>query len=389
MANFSLYLALFTPTLVTISLRLRALDVPDPAASLSLILGVGGALGLIAGPLFGRLSDRTTGPFGRRRPWIVAGAIVGFIGMAVVATASSVPVILAGWCVTTLAYNAALVSILASVPDQVPEDRRGGVSGIIQLTQNGAQLFGAGAVSLLSGNPVLQFMGPAVLALIVLIIFAVALADRGARHNVAPFSVKEFLASYWVNPRRHPRFAWAWLSLFLVMLGLVVPMSYNVMLLGDRVGIPEDQLAGKAFIAMACNMGAAIVASYVGGVLSDKVGRRKVFLVGAALTMAVGLTLIGVTTSFAVVLAGMVVGGLGGGVFFAVNLALIIQVLPSSEASGKDMGVVGIANSLPQSLTPAVAPLFLWMGGYPALYAFAAIAVIIGGFAVIRVRGVR
>lgn len=322
-ANFVLYLALFTPILVTLLLRIRSLNLDDPARSLSLVVGTGSALGLICGPLFGRLSDRTTSRTGRRN-------------------ASS----RAKHCATS----------------------RGGIGqfagGQPNSAVRGTRSAGTSRTGELRGQ-----------------------VERSAKYRKARTFAAQRDASQLLGQSNA-------ISGFRV--GLDEPVlrdagahgadGFNVMMLGDRIGIPESQLAAAAFTALACNMLAAIIASYLGGYLSDKTGRRKIFLVAAGVIIALGLTTIAVADTFSAVLLGNVIGG---GDFFAVHMTLIVQVLLSAESNGKDMGIVGLASSLPQTLTPAVAPVLLGLGGYAVLYMFAALVVIAGSLLVTRVHGVR
>jgi hypothetical protein len=77
--------------------------------------------------------------------------------------------------------------------------------------------------------------------------------------------------------------------------------------------------------------------------------------------------------------------------YVAVDLALVADVLPDAESSGKDLGVFNIAGALPFSVAPAVAPVILAVSGgsYSALYAVAGGCAILGTLAVLPVRGVR
>ncbi|MFT4210771.1 MAG: MFS transporter [Microbacterium sp.] len=76
--NFGVYIALLTPVLVSMAFKVEHISAEGEATgNLGLILGVGALFALIANPLAGRLSDRTTSAFGMRRPWILGGAIVG------------------------------------------------------------------------------------------------------------------------------------------------------------------------------------------------------------------------------------------------------------------------------------------------------------------------
>ena len=72
------------------------------------------------------------------------------------------------------------------------------------------------------------------------------------------------------------------------------------------------------------------------------------------------------------------------------DFALITQVLPAAGDRGKDLGVINVANTLPQVLAPAVAaPLVAYLGGYRALYLTAAALGLLGAGLVRRIRTVR
>src|SRR4051794_9721229 len=65
-------LLFIAPLVVTLALKVNDLVGKDAApASLALVAGVGSAVSLVANPMFGRLSDRTSSRWGMRRPWMV------------------------------------------------------------------------------------------------------------------------------------------------------------------------------------------------------------------------------------------------------------------------------------------------------------------------------
>jgi MFS family permease len=120
LAFVSTSLLFLAPLLVTLALKVNALVGTERAPnSLSLIVGTGGLLSIVANPFFGRMSDRTTSRWGMRRPWLVVGLLGGSLGILVVALASDVPVVLAGWCTAQLFFNAVLAALVAVLPDQV------------------------------------------------------------------------------------------------------------------------------------------------------------------------------------------------------------------------------------------------------------------------------
>ena len=84
-------------------------------------------------------------------------------------------------------------------------------------------------------------------------------------------------------------------------------------------------------------------------------------------------------------LVDMAITGIGQGAYLAVDLELVTD-------AAKDLGVFNIANALPQSIAPAVAPLFLAVGGpnnYVSLFVAAALFAGIGRSRSPPVRSVR
>ena len=99
---------------------------------------------------------------------------------------------------------------------------------------------------------------------------------------------------------------------------------------------------------------------------------------------------IAAATSFNGFLVGMAIGGLGFGMYVAVDLALVADVLPNKD-NAKDLGVFNIASALPFSIAPAIAPAILAIGGgsYGVLYAVAGVCAILGAVAILPVKRVR
>lgn len=79
--------------------------------------------------------------------------------------------------------------------------------------------------------------------------------------------------------------------------------------------------------------------------------------------------ILAVTQSWPGALLAAVVLGAVYGVYTAVDFALITQVLPPATARAKDLGVINIANALPQVFAPLLATLLVTLaGGYTSLY---------------------
>ena len=132
-----------------------------------------------------------------------------------------------------------------------------------------------------------------------------------------------------------------------------------------------------------------ILTAIVGGWLSDRSGKRKVYVIGATVVMAVAGLILAFLPTFAFSMLAALVLGLGYGVYLAVDQALITQVLPNAEDRGRDLGVINVANAVPQVLAPVIAaPIVTSLGGYPALYTAMAVVTVVSGVLVRNIKSV-
>ncbi|SDT64234.1 MFS transporter [Actinoplanes derwentensis] len=395
LAMFGTYLTILTPVIVTLSIRVAQIAPDGKAAALGTVLSVGAVLALIGNPFFGAMSDRTTSRFGRRRPWLIGGMLLGFAGLLIVATGTTIAVLTAGWALAQLGVNATLATLFALLPDQIPARQRAKVSGILGLMTSAAILGGTALAAVLAGHTLLMFAVPAVIGIATVALLVAVLKDRPAeKGHFAPYRFKEFLNTFYVDPRRHPDFVWNIVSRFLIWMGLASVTTYQAYLLIDRFGYTTDTVAGGILIATLVSTAGLVVGSSVGGTLSDRLGRRKPFVLGAGLVLAVSLALIAFAGSFPVFLAASLIYGVGQGVYLAVDLALATDVLPDPDDAAKDMGVLNIANALPQSLVPILASPILAIGSsdnsnYSLLFLCGAVVALAGSLLVRMVRGAR
>lgn len=393
MAYTGTWLALLTPVLVTIALKVRQLAPDAAASSLSLVLGLGAFFALVGNPLFGRLSDRTTSRFGMRRPWLIGGVLCGAVALLMIATANTIGMLLLGWCLAQLAFNAVLAAIIAVLPDQVPVAQRGTVAGVMGICLPLGQVCGTFLVQSVASSTLLMFMVPATICVVVVLIFALTLRDRHLAPGTAPaFGWRDVAAIYWVNPRQHPDFAWTWLSRLLLVLGTAFLNTYQPFYLIDKLGHTEQQIPTLIFQGILVQTVAIIAVSVLGGRLSDAIGRRKIFVVIGGVVYAMGLWVIAAAPDYPTFLLGMTITGIGHGIYFAVDLALVTDVLPNRwRDAAKDLGIFNVANALPQAIAPAVAPLILATSGgnYTWLFAIAGSIALMASITILPVKSVR
>jgi MFS family permease len=240
-----------------------------------------------------------------------------------------------------------------------------------------------------------MLMLPGAIGAVLVMLFVARLRDRRlVGTDVLPIDLRRFVKTFWISPRSAPDFAWAFASRFLLFIGLATLLTYQVFFLIDRMHFTPDQIPGAMLTSTLVTTAAATAGSLISGWLSDRLGRRKLFVITSALVYALGLGFIGTADRFDAFLVGIALCGLGQGVYLAVDLALVTDVLPNKELdAAKDLGIFNLASALPQSIAPAIAPIFLAIGAgannYVALFIAAAVFAFLGALAILPVKGVR
>ena len=381
------------PLLVSLALKVNDLvGIDDAPKNLALVTGVGSLLAIVSNPLFGRLSDRTTSGLGMRRPWMIVGLVGGAVGTLTVALAPSIGVVLVGWCIAQVFLNALLAAQAAILPDQVPTVQRGLVSGILGVCLPAASVAATYLVQAFEGRQLLMFLAPLLVGVVLVGIFIGSLHDR--RLDAAdkpPWSLKQLVGTFYVSPRANPDFAWAFTSRFMLVMAYAFLVTYQAYYLIDEVGVVEGDVAHQIYLGTLVQSVALIIASPLTGRLSDRLRRRKIFVMAAAVIYAAALVVIATAGGIGGYLIGMAIGGLGFGMYMAVDLALVVDVLPDTGSAAKDLGVINIAGALPFALAPALAPAVLAVSGnsYSVLYLVAGACALLGALAVVPIRRVR
>ena len=387
LAGLGVWAGFFGPIQVLLAQQAEVVAPGDKEFVFGLVTGLGSAVSVVANPLFGALSDRTTSRFGRRVPWVLGGAVVGALALLVLAGAESVPVMVLGWCLAQASLNAMFAAITAAVPDQVPVAQRGAVGGWVAVSQTLGIVGGVG-IATVTGGIAAGYVATAVVVVVLAVPYV--LRSRDLRLDAAdrpPWDLASFVRGFWLSPRRHPDFAWAWLTRFLVNLGNAMGTLLLYFYLDDAVGY-DDPEAG-VFVLTAVYALFIVLSTVVGGWWSDRVGRRKVFVIGAGLVAASASLILALTQTWPGALAGAMVLGIGFGVYLSVDFALCTEVLPDESARAKDLGVINIANALPQVFAPFVGALLIReAGGYVTLYSVSAAVCVLGSVLVTRIRSV-
>ena len=385
-ANLGLWMAFFTPVQILLPQQISELGVPGKETALGWVTGLGAVVAIVVNPVAGALSDRSRpalGPrfSGRRHVWTLGGAVIAFASLAALASAGSLAAVAVGWAGAQVGLNVMLASLTAAVPDRVPVAQRGFVSGWVGMPQALGLVLGAVLVTaVITGvRPGYWLMA---LGLVLLAVpFAVLTPDDPLATGPAPRT------SWRIGLRDNPDFAWAWGTRFLVQLGNAMGTLYLLYFLTDRVRLADPE-GGLLIMILLYTVG-MVATAVIGGRMSDRSGRRRVFVVWSGVVIAVAALLLAIWPTWPVALVGSVLLGAGYGVYLAVDNALITQVLPAATDRAKDLGVINIATAAPQVLGPAIAaPLVTHVGGYPTLYGVTAAVTVLGAVLVTRIRSV-
>jgi len=139
----------------------------DSVVAFGVISAIAGVCALVAYPLAGALSDRTTSRFGRRRPWILAGAVIFALGLLLLGLQHSLIGVGIFWCVALIGFCVLSAALTATISDQVPVGQRGLVSAWISAPQAVGLIVGLLLVTSLALS---QLLGYALMALIVVVL---------------------------------------------------------------------------------------------------------------------------------------------------------------------------------------------------------------------------
>jgi len=397
LANIGLWLGIYAPIQVLLPEQVASLHdhipkngVPSGADAvlLSVVMGVGAIASLLANPVIGALSDRTTHPRGRRHPWTIGCALTGALGIAVVAASPSIPVMAVGWFIAEIGLGGMLATLTAALPDRVPTNQRGTLGALIGISQMLGTVLGALIVTVIITRMSAGYAACAVIVVAGAFAFALGTPDEPLPTEFKPrLPLSTALRRMWVSPRRYPDFGWGWITHFLINLGNDLGTLYLLYFLA-RVAHYHDPQTGL-LILMALYAVALLTAGAVCGTLSDRYGRRKPFIFGSAALMALAAFILAASPTWHLALVAAPLLGAGYGTYWAAAPALLTQVLPAAEDRAKDLGIINIAYSLPLVVAPLVAGVVLGlMNSYPALFALAGLVTVIGGVTVSRVRSV-
>jgi len=392
-AWLGIWMAQLTPVQLQLPAQVESLrtsaDWVDSVVAFGVISGIAGAFAFIAYPLAGALSDRTTGRFGRRKPWILGGALLFAASLGLLGIQSSLVGVGIFWSLAIIGFCVLTAALTATISDQVPVGQRGVVSGWIAAPQAIGLVLGLVLVEALELDTVTGYLVMAGIVVALVVPFLVVAPDIPlAKEDRPPFTLTALLAGFWISPRKHPDFGWTLLGRVLVNIGNA--LGTTLLLYFLMFGLEREDAEGDLISLSLVYVVFIVASSLLLGRWSDRIGRRKPFVVVSAMFQAVAAALLAFVPDFTVTMIGGALLGIGYGAFLSVDQALATQVLPNAATRGKDLGIMNIATTVPQAVAPLLgAWLVAAVAGFTGLFLISAVATVLGALAVLPVKGVR
>lgn len=387
-------------------------------AQQALLLGwistVGAVVSLIMPPVFGMMSDNTRGSWGRRRPYIAAGAILLVLSALLLAVAGSIAIFVLALMINQVGSNAANASYQALLPDRVPKEQRGEASGYMGLMTILGSISSLGLAAWLLGQVSLTSTGGDVIrhgATLFYVLTGIALiagalitviwvhevplvpivSDVAQKKEDALLRFRPWFVSNWIAPWREYNFRLIFFTRFAVMMGLTLFMTFIEYYFAN-VAHDTNFVQATAVVALLALFG-AICSAFLLGIYSDRVRRAPVVCVSTLLMATASFAFVIAPGSFPLWILGILFG-VGYGAYTSVDWALAVDAMPQLSTVGKDFALWGSSTNLSSILAPGMGSLIIYLVsfyaatalGYRLVFAVATLFLIYGAIFVLKIR---
>ena len=329
--------------------------------------------------LFGTLSDRSVARGGKRRSWIAGGVVATVTAYGGIIVAVSPATIVVAVVLFQISVNAILAPLLAIMAEEIPDAQKGVASGMLAF----ANPLAAAVSAVLVAQTVLGENGRfGYLAAVVALCIAPLLLTRARPAVIGTARTKPHMA------RRD--LALAWIARLLVQIGGNVLFLYLLYYMESVApDMPRDLIATRVgrllMLAYAVSLPVAVLAGW----LSDRIGRRKPFLFGAASCAASGLVMMATASGWGQSALAFGVYAAGSAVFLALYAGFAMELLPDPRHLGRDLGVLNLTHTVPALLGPLLTWMLATPDDFSALMLTLAAFTLAGGLAILAVRGRR
>jgi MFS family permease len=290
-------------------------------------------------------------------------------------------------------FNCFFAAFGAVAADRTPDAQKGLLSSLLSLglpIGSAIGVFVVGGLILDSGA---RYAALGVMVAAAILPFLLFQRDPTAAPGATANST---LANQEWRPRSRNDFFLALSGRVLTLTSHALLQGFGLFLLQDRWshlrGAPAQVRPEQALaMLLAGSTCVHIAAALFSGWLSDKVRRRKPFIILGAIGSGAAIACAAMAQDWNGMILAFLVFGIAAGCYCAVDSALMLQVLPSLETAGRDLGVVNLTNTIPQALAPMLAVAVMHQGhtAYGPLLLIGAAVATAGAATIIPIRNVR
>ena len=313
------------------------------------------AFGVAVQPTVGSISDYTTTRWGRRKPFILGGALFDALFLMGIATANSLLAITAFVMLLSFSTNVARGPFQGYVPDLVPDRQVGLASAMVGLMQVLGNVlgFGLAAVANTEGNVGLAVVAVAAVELGTMLSVVLRVPTGPPARPRNGRSWLSIAAETWgTDILRERSYIWLLASRLFVLMGGAATVNFVYLYLSDAHGLGQAA-SGEAMLQMLATLVvASLLAIVPASRLSDRFGRKPVIYICTALG-ALGVGLIATAPSILVATIGAAFFGASQGTFLAVDWALMTDIIPRAS-SGRYMGLSNVVTQSSTTLAVAI-----------------------------------
>ncbi|MBN1643771.1 MAG: MFS transporter [Dehalococcoidales bacterium] len=386
-------------SLHSIILPLRLLDYVAESQKntyLGLLTFAGLILAMITQPIAGSMSDRSSLSWGRRRPFVLLGALLAVVLLPGIGLADSYAVVFIVYCALQISCNIAQAPYQALIPDLIPPNRRGLASGV----KSAVEILGGVALVRLTayfmghyfegGGESWLWLALGVLVAVLLTAAAITVLtvkeQPGNSASGLPF-VNPY-KSFKIDVRENHNFIWFLVSRALIGVPGVVLQIFASYYLMDVIGIDNPaSAAGNLLVVIGVCL---LLTVYPAGRLSDKVGRKPI-VIASGLLGAVGIVCLFFSQTYLHVMLSGAVLGISNGAMLSSTWAMATDLAVKGEEA-RYLGLTNLAMCGGSAMARLVGPVIDFFNrfsaglGYQVMLLICFISFVVGALLIIKIK---
>ena len=360
---------------IAVPAKLLQLSPVDYRRDLSIIASIVAFAAMVVPAFAGALSDWLRRRGFDRRGLIVAGALIDAPALCFCGLTHSMTAFIGLLVISAIGFNVSIAAYQAVIPDVVPRQSWGLVSGV----RGAAALIGTIIGLAIAGatNPRVSFLAIGIL-IGVGVLTLVLLDERPVGDQEASARVKD-----WYD------FILVFIARGFVVFGLTILTTFVLYFFRDV--LHNANPSGGTGLVAGCSVFGALLSSVWLGIVSDRVPRKLVAAL-SCVPMAVAGFGFALVPSESWILAFGGLFGIGFGGALSTGWALGLESVPKMRDVARDLGIWGIASNLPAVLAPLFGGWLLArtggsLDGYRMVFASAGIGFGLATTAILATRG--